>query len=342
MADDNWLLVETLGSEPVVVAEGRQMKDLVPIQSFLRRHPNLAAVRTAIAETVATGNRLASITPKGRVIRTEPVQMSDGRMHGVHVWSGPADAEPPERPIPGPLKWDLDLGVATDTVESLINAGFDPDEEATTGRAFAEDLPSRDLSHDEARVIALTIAAAPDRTYCATWDAIDKQGVLRRVGFVVRTAMELSDDGREHLIGRAMNLRGDIEETSSGSSKNQAPRILDSAAQPGSYRAIVDLKNWNLLKWIDDPCPYYNWRTSVLCHPSDEALIPTMTAEFETGATTRVLRLPGNDGGWVPIHVTVNRIELDHGIFAGLLSLRLPTEAELAEANLADSEASSD
>ena len=49
--------------------------------------------------------------------------MSDGRMHGVHIWIGPAEAEPPERPIPGPLKWDMTLGVATDTPESLINTG---------------------------------------------------------------------------------------------------------------------------------------------------------------------------------------------------------------------------
>ena len=67
---------------------------------------------------------LVSLTPKSdRVIRTEPVLMSDGRIHGVHVWSGPAGDEPPERPIPGPLKWDMTLGVATDTAESLTNMG---------------------------------------------------------------------------------------------------------------------------------------------------------------------------------------------------------------------------
>ncbi len=145
--------METLGTEPVVVAQGRQMKNLVPLAIYLRRNPHLAAIQTAIAETVATGNSLASITPpkSDRVIRTEPVQMSDGRMHGVHVWIGPADAEPPERPIPGPLKWDMTLGIATDTVESLVNAGMDPTKEPTHGRAFAEDLPSRSFNRDEAK-----------------------------------------------------------------------------------------------------------------------------------------------------------------------------------------------
>src|SRR3984957_8100755 len=161
MAHD-WLLVETLGDEPAVVAQGRQPKNLVPITTFLRRSPYLSAVRTAIAESLQTGQSLTSITPKSdRVIRTEPVLMSDGRMHGVHVWTGPAKAEPPERPVPGPLKWDLTLGVATDTPESLANSGKNPEVEATHGRAFAEDLPARDLNPNESKVLALAIKAEP-------------------------------------------------------------------------------------------------------------------------------------------------------------------------------------
>jgi len=74
---------------------------------------------------------------------------SDSPIHGVHVWTGPADAEPPERPIPGPLKWDLALGVATDTRESLANSGKNPEVEVTFGGAFAEDLPSRELNPNE-------------------------------------------------------------------------------------------------------------------------------------------------------------------------------------------------
>src|SRR5690349_15266581 len=123
----DWLLVETLGSEPAVVARGRQTKNLVPISAFLRRNPHLMAIHAAIGETVRTGHGLSSITPKNdRVIRTEVVQMSDGCIHGVHVWIGPPDMEPPERPIPGPLKWDLTTGIATDTTQSLTNSGLDP------------------------------------------------------------------------------------------------------------------------------------------------------------------------------------------------------------------------
>ncbi len=328
----DWLLVETLGTEPVVVAQGRQMKHLVPLAIFLRRNPHLAAIRTAIAETVATGNSLASITPKSdRVIRTEPVQMSDGRMHGVHVWIGPADAQPPERPTPGPLKWDMTLGVATDTVESLVNAGLDPTLEPTHDRAFAEDLPSRSFNRDEAKVLALMIEAAPGRTYCTTWSFTDSEGNPIRAGFVARTATEVVEDGTEHLIARAMNLRCDLDDDALPPD-HLAQRILDGLSQPGVHRALVDLGTWKLLKWLDEPCPHYDWRQSVRFHPDDHHELIPMTAEFQTGSTSRVLRLPGTDGGWVPMHVTVNRIEVDNGVFAGLVTLRLPTAAELSGA----------
>ncbi|WP_167097140.1 PAS domain-containing protein [Mycobacterium sp. DL592] len=330
----DWLLVETLGSEPVVVAQGRQMKNLVPITAFLRRNPHLAAIQTAISETVSTGTSLASITPKSdRVIRTEAVQMTDGKVHGVHVWIGPADAEPPERPIPGPLKWDMTTGEATDTVESLTNAGMDPSEERTHGRAFVEDLPSRDLNRDEARVLALAVDPGPGRTYCTSWDFTDKLGGRRRVGFVARTAMEPAEDGTEHLIARAMNLVGELD-PSDAPTDLLAQRILKGLSQPGVYRAIVDLGSWNLLKWLDDPCPHYDWRQGVQFHPADKGLLEPMAKEFESGSTSRVLRLPGVEEGWVPMHVSVNRVELDNGIFAGLITLRLPTDIELSEAKL--------
>ena len=59
----DWLLVATLGDEPALVAQGRQLKNLVPITAFLRRGPPLAAMRTAIAESVQTGVCRTCITP---------------------------------------------------------------------------------------------------------------------------------------------------------------------------------------------------------------------------------------------------------------------------------------
>ena len=332
----DWLLVETLGDQPVVVAHGRQMKNFVPLAVFLRRNPSLSAIQTAIAETVSTGSPLASITPKkSRVIRTVPVQMSDGRMHGVHVWSGPPEVDPPERPVPGPLKWDLTLGVATDTAESLINMGMNPDAEPLENRALVDDYPARDFNPDETAALAMRVDFAPGNLFCSTWEFTDKQGDNRRVGFAARSAAEpVDDDGTEHVIARIMNLEVEVRPAVPDSNP-LIQRILDRLEQPGEYRLIVDLENWRPLKWIDQPCPLVDWRGSERIHPNDhQRLRQAMPAEPQAESSGTVVRLPGSDGGWVPLHATISRMELEKGVHAGLTILRLPTDEELAEAAL--------
>lgn len=330
----DWLLVETLGAEPAVVAQGQHTKNLVPISAFLRRNPNLMAIQTAINETVQAGKALSSLTPKSdRVIRTEVVQMTDGRIHGVHVWIGPLDQDPPDRVLPGPLKWDLTDGVATDTPESLMNSGLDPTTEATQGRAFAEDLPTRNLNPDEARVLAVAIKPEAGRTFCSTWDVTDYKGKQITVGFAARVLQEVDGAGRDRLICRAMNWRG-VSDTPPVRSEDLGQRILNGLAQPGVHRALVDLGSWKLLKWLDEPCPFFDWHARAagmsIVHPDDEDEMNSMTTDFGDGSASRVLRLRALDGGWTPIHVTAHRVEIAADTYAGLLSLRLPTDDERA------------
>ncbi len=340
MAHD-WLLVETLGmqtpdGEPVVVAQGDQLKNLVPLGVFLRRNPAVDVFRKAVADTIAGGVAVRRRTSADRrVVHTEPVVMSDGRVHGVHIWVGPTDARPPQRPIPGPLLWDLTTGLATDTAQSLANSGMDPDVERTHGRTFAQDMPTRALQADETEVLALAVNNRPGRTYCNTWDVPDRDGAIITVGFVVRTALERAADGTEHLIARAMNWRS----SRPGPVTPQdtlAQRILDSLARPGTYRALVDINTWTLLRWLDEPCPLYDWQSrsdTRWVHPDDAPLLAAMTAELDSGVTERVLRLPGLDTEWVALHVTVHRVQLEPGIFAGMITMRAPTATELARSS---------
>ncbi|MGV0633724.1 PAS domain-containing protein [Mycolicibacillus trivialis] len=334
----SWLLVETLGAEPLVVAEGSQPQNLVPLDAYLRRNPRRAAITTAIAESVRTGEPLASITPKrARVIRTEPVRMSDGRIHGVQVWSGPIDTDPPERMMPGAVMWDLTSNSVTDTPESFANLGQGEGPEAGYSRAFGDEQPTRELRPTEAQVVALAIKAEPGQLLCSSWDLTDPDGEPIRVGFVARTALESGPDGRDHVISRGMNWR--VENTEASLPPKQlAEQVLDALAQPGVYRALIDLDSWALLRWLDEPCPFYNWRSPEIgagrVHPDDTALFDGMRAEFATGPSARVLRMQDVDEGWVPVHITVNRVEMDDEVSAGLVAMRLPTEEELAEAGL--------
>lgn len=336
----DWLLVETLGSEPVVVADGRRTKNLIPISVFLRRSPDLMAIQTAISETVRAAETMSTITPRNdRVIRTEPIVMSDGRVHGVHVWIGPLDMEPPERVTPGPLKWDLTAGVATDTPESIYNSGRDPSTEATHGRTFADDLPVRSLNANETKVLSMAIKAEPGMKGSGTWTVTDHKGETISVGFVARANPEVQDDGSERLICRAMNWRAEPDGPSLPPD-HLAQRILDGLARPGVHRALVDPVNWTLLKWLDEPAPFFDWRTRESgqppVNPADAKHMARMTLEFANGSTSGVLRLRGIGGGWTPVHMTINRIELEPDTFAALVLLRLPTEAELAVVEFAD------
>jgi Rv3651-like, C-terminal domain len=60
-----------------------------------------------------------------------------------------------------------------------------------------------------------------------------------------------------------------------------------------------------------------------------------MTMEFADGLTSAVFRLRSG-GGWTPVHMTISCIELEPDTFAGLFALRLPTDEEVAAAELDD------
>jgi hypothetical protein len=196
---------------------------------------------------------------------------------------------------------------------------------------------ARELNPNETKVLATVAKPNRAKHYAALRISPDWQGAPIRTGFTARSALEPGPDGRDHLVARAMNWRAELKGPVV-STDDLAQRILNGLAQAGVHRALVDLNNWTLLKRLDEPCPFYDWRVSEAdrprVHPDDEHLMASMTKEFADGATSRVLRLPGNDTEWVPVHVTVNRVELEPDTYAGLISVPLPTDEELAEAGL--------
>ncbi len=175
--------------------------------------------------------------------------------------------------------------------------------------------------------------------FCSTWDITDFNGEPITIGFVSRVLQEDQDDGSERLICRAMNWRS-VREDPAVPHDYLAQRILDGLARPGAHRCLIDLKNWTLLKWLDDPVPFFDWRASMagdhVVHSEDRGQMAKMAAEFGTGTASGVLRMKANGGGWTPVHVTVNRIQLEEDIYAGLATLRVPTDQEIAAAGFED------
>jgi len=335
MGDHQWLLLEAISMRPSVIAQGHQLREFVSMEKLLRRNPHRYDVKEAVLRAASSAIGSVKTTADGnRLIVTEPVVMTDGRVHGVQVWTGPCHLAWPQRPEIGALVWDLTEGVATDSPQALINSGMDPSVERTHGRALAEDLPIREANGDESKVLALAMSAKSGQTYCSTWEVKAHTGEMIRVNFAARTAWERWSDGTNHLVARAMNWRSPSELL--GESRSDlANRIIRGTAQNGVHRALVDLGNWRLLKWIDLPSPYIDWRGEEkgrpLVHPGDMPQLESMTTRFIAGPVSAVLRMRARGGRWVRLHVTVYRIEVDDGVHAGLISTRLHTSGDLAD-----------
>lgn len=324
-----WLLLETLGSEPAVVADGTARKDFIPISDYLRKSAHLSAVQTAVSETITTRTGLDSLTPKQKkIIRTAPVVMSDGRVHGVQLWLGPANAEPAERPQVGTVKWNLSTGVASSSSQAVAVRGGDPDAEPLQIRAFADDLPVGPLTEGEIKLIATVLRRIPGETVSGTLEIRRADGEPVSEAFAARMMLEEGDDGSDQLIGRSMTWvcppDPDYVEPDS-----LARRLLEGMAVPGTQRAIVDLTSWKTLKWLDEPSTEYDWRSQVV-HHGDGPVRERMEKEFASGSTSGVIRLANHVGDWVRLKTTIHRIEIEPGVFAGLVSVRRATDAEVA------------
>lgn len=337
MGDHQWLLVDTLTKRPVVVAQGDRPRDFLPLDRLLRRNPYLREIMRAIADAAGSADRSTLTTQDGaRIIVAEPIVMTDGRVHGVQVWTGPVNSRRPHRPAVGAVMWDLTDGVAADTAQALWNSGKDPAVERTQGRSLAEDLAVNDAAYEEAKILSLALNARSGQTYCSTLDVRSHRGEIVKVSFAARTDQERWSDGRNHLVARAMNWRSEGP-PDGGLRTNLANRILQGTAQVGIHRALVDPVNWRLLKWIDAPSPYFDWRGDEqgrpLVHPLDESKKQSMTGNLLAGPASDILRLRAQGGKWTQLHVTMYTIELDEGVRAGLISTRLPTPGELGREN---------
>ncbi|WP_255800980.1 PAS domain-containing protein [Mycobacteroides abscessus] len=324
----DWLLLETMADEPSVLAIGSTPKNMVPIETFLRRSPNLSILRDAVAHAKHTGKRLVEeIRSKDRVILVEPVAMDSGDVHGVHMWIGPRREVPPRRPMPGAWLWNLTTGVVIGTKESLDNGGANP-ENRQPGRTFAEDFEHVESNPEETAAIAKVIESKPGDTFCSTWNGRDYLGNPTRVHFAVRILAERNVDGQPETIARAINLR--VQPTKSVIEQPQqiilAQQILAGLAEPGTYRALVDLRTLNLIKWVDEPMPELDWKyssdRSSRMHPDDLPVAKAMSDGLAISRTEGILRFRTCVGTWMPIHVTAHLVLLNQYTTAALVILR--------------------
>lgn len=322
-----WLLFEVLGGRPVVVAQHDKLRNFIPAAVFLQRNAYRDEITALIATATRRRERVTHRSADGhKEIHAMPVVMTDGVVHGVQVWLGPRGASPPPRVVPGSIKWDLTTGLATDCPQALQNAGKDLAVEPTHGRTFASDMPIGVINPAETKVLALAIDREPGSTFSGTWDLTGSGGEPVRAAFVSRVLNEPQPDNVDHRICRAMNWRVAPNPTDRAPDDLAITLVLGTA-RAGAHRALLDLNDWRILKWIDTPSPDFDWQKHdlerPLIHPEDASVRQAMATQWGDGAASGVLRLRNTLGGWTPIHIEIQKVEIKPGTVLGLASFRV-------------------
>lgn len=322
-----WLLIETLGPEPTVVAVGRQAKKMVPVPAILGRNRHFPMINEAIQGSISAKTpALFPVPGSDRVIHTVPLVLTTGEAHGTHLWLGNAGSTPPKRPAAGAWAWNLATGGVNLNAEALIVNGI-TDRDPGEGGNIAESFRFIESNPDEADALAKLVNAQAGASHCNTWVGKGDDQQLRRVHFSARICMDpLTDD--KLVRGLNINTGPDTPVSPEQQPIILAQQLLAATAEPGTYRALINLRNLDLLKWVDEPMPGISWgfdpENRRKLHPDDLPLALAMSRGLKTSPKTEgVLRVRGTDGGWVGIHVTANLALLDQHTTAALVTLRL-------------------
>ncbi|TDZ75574.1 GAF domain-containing protein [Mycobacteroides salmoniphilum] len=318
-----WLLLETLGDEPTVIASGNQPRNMVPLSAFLRRNRNLGLIRRII--TAATkANRAASIGPpdSDSVIDIRPIAMPDGRVHGVWLWTGSTRPSAPPPAEGGAVVLNADTGalhMSDGAALAMGMAATEPHAEISMPELYRYLAPNP----GETDVLGLIVTATEGMTYSATWPGVDSLGNPTLCHFASRLVVEPNNEGVPERLGRAINLRV-------GRPAPPVPlleqQVLEATAEPGAYRALVMIASRKLIKWIDPPAPEWHWEFDPLgrpkIHPDDQANLNFMIDNAVFGATEAAIRFRCHDDSWESLHCSTNLVKLSEDATVALITHR--------------------
>lgn len=184
----------------------------------------------------------------------------------------------------------------------------------------------------EADALAKVVNAHIGATHCATWVGKGEDQQLRRVHFSARI---FEEPITRHRLVRGLNINTgpDTPLTPEQQPFILAQQILAAVAEPGTYRAMVNLRTLNLLKWVDEPMPDIDWEydpeNKPKLHPDDIPIAQEMSRGLRNTPkpggvlkTEGVLRIRGSMGQWVRVHVTANLTLLNEQTTAALVTVR--------------------
>ncbi|MFD1151114.1 GAF domain-containing protein [Saccharothrix hoggarensis] len=334
---ERWLLIETFGGEgheePTVIGVGSSPKGMVPLKSVLGRGRYLDDVRALVARVVASEQPTETTSADGRRRMIGlPLVTFAGRVHGVYAWLGGLDEQPPPRDPAGAWYFNLTTDKIGGSDDLLDLYGVAP-EDRRTQRATAEAFGRLVTNADESAALATIVRSKPGSEHQATWTVRRDDGELRAANFACRAVEEITAEGRREVVLRGITHDiGPAEATPSAPPPRPvvlAQQVLAAAREPGKHRAVVNLRNLTLLRWLDDPMPGVAWELDVErppgLHPDDLAVAKELSQGLATsGRVESVLRLRSTTGDWMPVHVVANLMLLDQHTTAALVTLSNP------------------
>jgi hypothetical protein len=334
VADRGWLLIETFGGEghdePTVIGVGSTVKHMVPLRSVLGRGRYLDDVRALVARVASTAARVtATSSDRQRRLIGLPLVTYAGRVHGVYAWVGRPDEEPPARDPAGAWYFNLTTDRIAGSDDLLDLYGVAP-ELRRTQRVTAEAFGRLVTNADESAALAMIVKSKPGAEHQATWTVRRDDGVLRAANFACRAVEERNDAGGVEVV-----LHGITHDIGPAETTPSAPppvpmvlaqQVLAAAREPDKHRAIVNLRNLTLLRWLDEPMPGVAWELDAEhppgIHPDDLEVAKTLSAGLATaGRVAGVVRLRSTAGGWVQVSLTANLMLLDQHTTAALVTL---------------------
>lgn len=326
-----WLLIETFGGErqrePTVIGLGSTPKSMVSLTSILGRGRYLNDVRALVARVATSKESVRTETSdQRRHMIADPLISFGGLVHGVYVWVGSPDEQPPPRDPAGAWYFNLTTNKIAGSEGLLDLYGVAP-EHRRTQRVTAEAFGRLVTNNDESAALAVIVNAKLGSEHQATWTVRRDDGQLRAANFACRAVEEVAEDGSVHVV-----LHGITHDIGPAESVPSAPppmilaqQVLAAAREPGQYRAIVNLRKLTLIRWLDEPMPGVAWEHDAVhppaIHRDDLAKAKQLSDGLATtGRVAGVLRLRSTTGGWKRVSVLANLMLLDQHTTAALVT----------------------
>ncbi|WP_072803107.1 GAF domain-containing protein [Rhodococcoides yunnanense] len=323
----SWLLIETFGgAQPSVIGRGSTQKSFVELAKVIRSAATRDEAERAVLEVMTTGRSVDRQSEDGRrLVLAEPLKVFSERVHGVWLWIGDHDEKVPTRDPAGAWLFNLTTSTASGSDDLLDLYGV-PEDQRPTQRAIAGAFTRLVTNRDESEAMAKIVNSVPGDVHQAVWTVRRDDEQLRAAHFSCRMLAE-DVGGKTEVI-----LRGITHDLGPAEDITIAPpptilehRILEASTKDGEYRALVNLRTLNLLRWYNsDPVPNICWENvagepTPAIHPDNLPIAKKMSKGLAHKRTTGTVRFRTMDDKWKPLHLNASLVSLDQHTTAALV-----------------------